>query len=69
MDSPQLMLSLIKTKDPAASSQKKVTILDDMKRVQWANLVQRCCSHVDPVKVLRDRNPCLMYVPLKRSQH
>ena len=55
-------------KDPAASSQEKATILDvARKTVQRASRVQRCFSHVAPVKVPRDRNPCLTFVAAKNN--
>ena len=67
MHSPQLLLSLVKAKDQAGSSQERVTILDVTKRVQWVNGVQRCCSHVATVKVPKDRNPCLTSVATEKK--
>ena len=47
-------------KKPASRFTKKGEVLEDTHEIpQRGSRVQRCCSHVAPVKVPEDRNPCL----------
>ena len=48
-------------KKPPSKFTKKGEVLEDThEKAQRGSRVQRCCSHVAPVKVPEDRNPCLM---------
>ena len=47
-------------KKPPSKFTKKGEVLEDThEKAQRGSRVQRCCSHVAPVKVPEDRNPCL----------
>ena len=55
-------------KKPPSKFTKKGEVLEDThEKAQRGSRVQRCCSHVVPVKVPEDRNPCLtLFSPEKK---
>ena len=56
-------------KKPASRFTKKGEVLEDTHEIpQRGSRVQRCCSHVDPVKVPEDRNPCLTLFAAEKKQ-
>ena len=56
-------------KKPPSKFTKKGEVLEDThEKAQRGSRVQRCCSHVAPVKVPEDRNPCLtLFSPEKKT--
>ena len=55
-------------KKPPSKFTKKGEVLEDThEKAQRGSRVQRCCSHVVPVKVPEDRNPCLTLFPPEKK--
>ena len=56
---PCLTLVSAEKKPPSKFTKKGEVLEDTHEKAQRGSRVQRCCSHVAPVKVPEDRNPCL----------